>query len=66
MEAVILFAFYEIFMFERARMIDADGTTNKAAKRYISMKQSAYPKLIVTSSTMGSPTTWLRFLAQSI
>jgi hypothetical protein len=59
-EAVILFALWEIFMFEHARMIDADGTTNEAAKRYLSMK-SAYPKLIATSSTMESPTSGASF-----
>jgi hypothetical protein len=40
-EVAIFFTFWEIFMFcEHARLIDANGIFNKAAKRYISMKQS--------------------------
>jgi hypothetical protein len=41
MEAVILFGFWEMFMFhEHARLIDFDGTVNEATKRFLSVKQS--------------------------
>jgi hypothetical protein len=40
-EGAFFFAFWEIFLFcEHARLIDANGTSNEAAKRYLSMKQS--------------------------
>jgi hypothetical protein len=41
MEAVILFGFWEIFMFcERALLIDFDGTVNEPVKMYLFVKQS--------------------------